>query len=315
MAYAPWAYGETGVSERTDPVATQGNVNIQVTLDPRSHETARRQQDTDDRLPAGIPDDHKPQKGELAFYSPTSETRRAPSIPGTPQVVAWTAFNGHSHREDIAFLGVIAAGAGDVSEPDMSVQIAGLQTIINTGPQTIHAGQRVVWTFPEAVAHGTGGGGRVCKYRAPNGYSDTRFVAVTYPLDDMGMLAEVTSIMGMRPDEAYSTFGLLRHPSQKEMDPAYILAGIGSGGSHGGHSYKGAKLKSGGLSALRMFRDYSSTFCQATPLIPSAPPTGEHAMAAAIIDYVGLKRARVIGTAVSTALPGRQLDILINKRD
>lgn len=326
MAYA-WGSG----GERSDPVATQANVNIQVVVDSNAHDIARRTRDSPDRLPAGIPSDHVPQKGELAFYSPSAEGRRAPSMPGTPQIVISTVFNGRSIYEDIAFLGVVAAGASDLLEPDASVQIAGLQTIMNTGSHTIHPGQLVGWRFPETADATTGGGGRVAKYHAGQGYSDTRFVPVLFPLDEADIAGNIVKIMSMDPDAAYREYGILRNPIEKSRDPAYRLASNGK--------YANAPLRdTGGFSVTHLFRDYSRSFAQGFTV-----PTGSSDAAAsalrgdaesaayasravgkeasnlglvyAMLDYFALMRSRVIGTATSAALPKQQLDILINKRD
>lgn len=311
--------GDAAHYGRYDAITQSAGVNVQVEPDVDSYRNAVSAMRSDDRYPAGVPMDHAIEKGELALYHPEDQQRHCGSMPGSPQFTVFAALNGRSNKDWIAFLGVVAAGSKDMQPSLASVQVSGSVTISNVGECAIRAGELVMWDYPP-------------EQRLPNGErspvfddsdvaSRTRFLPVLRPFNLAHFKqAWITANRDIRANKvskkaAIDKWGVLKHAALRDRDPIGRLYTLLRDGQ-----YTANAEDDGCRTAAAEFKETTTGYRLAVPVASARLVTGADDEKKAEIavelfcDYMELLQSRIIGRALSHALPKGSLDILINAR-
>ncbi len=310
---APAPYG------RFDAITQSAAVNIQVQPDVDSYRHAVASARGNDRYPAGVPMDHEINKGELVFYLPEDQHRHYGAMPGSPQFTVFAALNGRSVKDWINFLGVVAAGSKDMEPSLASAQISGSVTISNVGEQAIRAGELVMWDFPPEQR--LPNGERAPIFDDSDAASRTRFLPVLRPFDLvhvkkmwLNAYREIAS-NGMSRATAIDRYGILKHPLLRSKDPVGRLHDLLVS-----NRYEANMDDNNCHTAVAEFKEASTGFRLAVPVtssrtIPVHKADDKAQIAAELFcDFIELAQSRIIGRALSHALPKGSLDILVNAR-
>jgi hypothetical protein len=137
------------------PITPHGSVVVNVAFDSNLYATKSNPKNQTP-WPSRTPSDLIVAKGELVFrYLNGSKRKRAAY--NEPDLKVFSTANGFPeatnndmelYRKSVSFIGVSNGDLVPGPSKHTSVTVAGLITIKNTGPYTIHAGEKIVWDFP-----------------------------------------------------------------------------------------------------------------------------------------------------------------------
>lgn len=264
-------------------------------------------------------------EGELAFAEDVHHPRDVCNdrLPGDITTEVFTGFNGCSPKDAIRFVGVVQKPVMSEGDPEVTLAVGGTDTIINTGTDTIFAGDMVMWDWPRKTAAASGVYPAFTRENVPA----TKFLPDVRPLRMADLFARwqtfVHEITHNRGTDAvlkhFAWFQAKEHQSRDPVHRAFLIIG-------GAESTPAIPVPMGATVELPLETEKARDFTLATSsaLAPSSytalvsksttPLELARLLNACFADWVELHMSRVIGRALSSARPDGTFDILIGCR-
>lgn len=159
MPYFPDPDSGSGYSAGVQSATTgQGKIVQMAKLDQRVMERLRSRPmefgDDIRRLPIGNLEDHNALQFEPLFQDIVPPHEASATLTGAINITAFTSFNGRDvNREPVRFLGFVLKPAylGKGQLPDITFQVAGTLTVVNTGDGPIPENSLVYWDAPDTA--------------------------------------------------------------------------------------------------------------------------------------------------------------------
>lgn len=292
------------------------------------------------RLPIGVLEDHNALQFEAVFQEIVPPHEASAMITGAINTVCFSSFNGRDpHRDPIRFLGFVQKPAylGKGQLPDVTYQMAGTLTVVNTGDGPIPENSLVYWDAPDTVVergvvmpshqqHGKPAGKFVAALRSLNirdvsSRWHSACLQIEEAIESSGKY-HVAPDLVQTVDRIADRFAMMRDSPHDPMRRAgrVLLAAKFPGEAveqmflrmptDFGSSYSYEDLMMAHGAYLKGAQDVDADFSDAVQAFTSGTESAR-ALALVYQDYMQMYFNRVVGKAISGASRGKQFEILI----